>query len=193
MRRIIALSLVCVGLGYFFLVEPCLSYQLLPFRPPGGACTGIFGSDDSNDTDVLGNQNFQVWLKKINIGCTGNATSVQARIRDSENDTREVKLCIYNDDGGSPSEPDTLHSESAPVFGFDPGWATDGSYTPNITSTGNYWVGIIQESSATEIFHNSAVTATNERAVFTASDFNCPATAPAVTIGDDDLDVYVEY
>ena len=113
----------------------------------GSACSGTYGAATTGDP-LTHPFNLKYYLLKITLDCDGTATEVSGYVRDSENDTRELVPVIYNDSGGSPS---TLVSNGSAVYGFDPGWAVDATFLPELTA-GTYWVGVIKESTATETY-----------------------------------------
>lgn len=139
----------------------------------GTGCSGTYGLNSGASSTNPSNQ-YQIVLNKITIDCSGTVSYVEQYLSDADLNYREVKYVIYDDDGGS-GEPGTRLYTSAAVYNAGSAatlmWLQVSGVSLAVTP-GDYWVGTIYESTATDTPYE--VSTGQVRSIVNA-DFNPPA------------------
>ena len=116
----------------------------------GAACSGTYGRT-TGESNVSVNS-YLIIVTSVTIDCSASAGSIIATLQDAHDATHEVIFLIYDDDGGS-GEPGTKVWAGDAMYdaGTEATFAdiTD-TFSALSLTTGNYWIGMLYESTDTE-------------------------------------------
>jgi hypothetical protein len=175
---IILLALLCIGAGRMYDYGDTDLYGegnikfAAQVESQSTACSGTYTT--ARDTLSGSGTAFKTWLTKHTLGCAGTITEMYAYISWANTSAREIKLVVYDNDGGS-GEPSTKEYESAALFNaaWNSSWGLRGlsgiSQAIDANTDGIVWVGIMMESADTQRGYDLNTGNSDERSYVSAS------------------------
>jgi len=139
----------------------------------GSVCSGYYGLETqaANQQATI----YQMIINKVTLDCDGTPSTLEQYLNTADTDAREIKFIIYDDDGGT-GEPGTRLYVSAAMYNAtwnSAQWIADASVgSVGSLAAGDYYIGVIFESTSTTIFYTLA---SGTARVITNADFIPPA------------------
>ena len=181
-------TLVIIAL---LLATPCFAGQGMGPGPgvkgyAASGCTGTIGNNATTDAGYYSTAANYLFLREITVSCSGTATSISARLRLVDVDTREVVFVIYDSGGNRVWYGSNVYDASTATVTQTVTVACNYAFT-----AGTYRIGIMAEGNS-RFYHSSATGATS--AYYSSSGFPTPPTTlPSATAQTLDYEVWVTF